>query len=59
VHPSGDMTISEAYRSWHYTLRQIADNFGLSIATVSQVVRAKRVAYGGTSTRLLKTRNPA
>ena len=53
------MTISEAYRSWHYTLRQIADNFGLSIATVSQVVRAKRVAYGGTSTRLLKTRNPA
>jgi REP element-mobilizing transposase RayT len=59
MHASRDLAMSEAYRSGHFTLRQIADHFGLSTATVSRVVRtARRVATGAADPGLPSTRNP-
>lgn len=53
MHASRDLAISEAYRSGHFTLKQIANHFRLSIATVSRVVStAKRLASGSVSPRL-------
>ena len=59
MHAHRDLAISEAYRSGHYTLAQIADHFGLSVTTVSRAASAaRRAASAAAAPGLPLTRNP-